>query len=571
LSVISSHSRFFDLDRTILDDNELLDYLPILRALGFFYVFGSSTGLVILGAMGLLNVPVLAALCFPGFFLIYMWSIRAKALAAPRSYYSRLIICCSWTTLAFIPICKEPVGTLMVFIQPTYIAEAFFFATPRLGIRLFLFVAGGTLLIRTAELLAGVNQMSLLGAGTMGVVLFTLALGFLVIWLLAYFVWQQKTKAAGDREVLDQAYQELRSLERSRSEFLSAVTHELKTPLVTVRGYIDLALRASADGGLRKGLQVARRSTLRLQRLIDELLISADPKSMPTQLKLEDVGLNDLLIEEMANFNNQAAAKEVTLIHVGEGPSDIIWADRERVGQVVSNLISNALRFSPPGSVIEVGSRPLAPHDMLVWVSDQGAGIPPEKLTHLFEEHYVRATESEGRRGMGLGLLICKRLVTAMGGRISVESSLIEGTTFSVTFPKRAKEIGAETERKTHRALVLDDETDVLALMEYHLTAAGYEAVLMQNGTAALEKAMQEDFDLLFLDVNVPGLTGVEVSRRLREAGRPGKILLFSALIRNDAERLIVESRADGFLPKPFDFDQIDMVLSAGRAKVKQN
>jgi signal transduction histidine kinase/ActR/RegA family two-component response regulator len=399
-------------------------------------------------------------------------------------------------------------------------------------------------------------------------VMLLLTLCFGVIFLLSHLMWKQKERIEASTLVVDQAYQELRVSERSRSELLASVTHELKTPLVTVRGYIDLALRGELQSPVRAGLQVARRSALRLQRLIEELLIAADPKNLGAELVPGEVGLHELLGEEIANFSNQAASQNVTIIQVSDSKQDTIWADRERVGQVISNLINNALRYSPEGGVIEVGARPHSAADMLVWVSDQGKGIEPEKLKHLFEEHYVRGTEARSDRGMGLGLLICKKLVTAMGGRISVASQTGVGTTFSVTFPRKSTEKQApamQTVRQL-RALVLDDESDVLSLMEYHLVTAGYEVALFQNGTAAYESAMREEFDLLFLDVNVPGITGVEVSRRLREAGRPGRILLFSALIRNDAERLLVEARADGFLPKPFDFDQISHVLDEARA-----
>ncbi len=267
--------------------------------------------------------------------------------------------------------------------------------------------------------------------------------------------------------------------------------------------------------------------------------------------------------EELAGLTGFADARSVALVQIGEKSSDKVWADRERMGQVISNLISNAIKHSPRGGVVEVGVETHSHVDRVIWVRDRGEGIPPEQMQHLFEENYMRNGDSAGPKGLGLGLVICKRLVMAMGGRIWVESRVGEGTTFSVTFPARAPGLREKPDENARlRALILDDEPDVLALAEFHLSAAGYDTFLYHNGMAAYDAAMQEEFDLLLLDVNVPGLTGVEVSRRLREAGRPGRILLFSALIRDDAERLIFEARADGFLPKPFDVDEIEAKIA---------
>lgn len=571
MSIIVSqrYASLFDFDRIILDENELADYLPALRILTAIFTLGSTFGLALLGYWGLLTVPIWAALLLPGAFQIYAMAAWPQTAAQTRSYYLRLVWFCSLESLVYVAITPEPVGTIMAFLQPIYVAEALFFATPRAGLQVYLAGLAGLMGIRILQTWLGIGVLATFptNVAAMGGTLFFISLCCGIVWLLAYLVWQQKNRTSVTNIVLEQAYHELRVLERSRGDFLASITHELKTPLVTVRGYIDLALRGNLDVSAQKGLGVAKRSALRLQRLIDELLISADPKKMVLQLNMEHVSIHDVLWEEIANFANQAASQRVTMVHIGEGDEATVWADRERTGQVVSNLIGNALRFSPADSVIEVGARNLSPTEILVWVSDRGPGIELEKIQHLFEEHYTRDLAAASTQGMGLGLIICKRLVTAMGGRISLESEPGAGSTFSVTFSTRNQEKTPELPvARKRRAMVLDDESDVLSLIDYHLKAADFETALFRNGTAALERALQEDFDLFLLDVNVPGLTGVEVSRRLRAAGRGGRILLFSALIRNDAERLIGEAKADGFLPKPFDFEQIAEVLNTTRA-----
>lgn len=559
-----------NLDRTILEPRELAEYEPVLRGLSLAFI---AIALVSFGWMDywrLLTVPLWVALVPVALFTLHAGVALTVCRNRPRLLYAQLIVSCSIVSLAYVHFVVEPIGTIMAFVQPVFYAEAFFFVTPRFALGVLTLSTGGLVALRFLETMYGLKPDLAaypIGEATMAGTLVLLTMIFVVLWLLSDFVWQQRHKEKASRDVLDQAYQDLRVLEKSRSELLASVTHELKTPLVTVRGYVDLAIRAVGDSRVKDGLLIARRSALRLQRLIEELLMAADPNKTVAQLQFTAVDIHKLLEEEVANFSAQASANGVAIVQIGAKTQDTIWADPERVGQVVSNLLSNALRFAPQGSVIEVGARALNGAEVLVWVADQGPGITPEKLAHLFEEHYVRGTSGAGERGNGLGLTISKRLVMAMGGRLAVESSPEAGTTFSLTFPMRSREpVAAGRADRAPRALVLDDEADVLSLMEYHLRAAGYETTALQNGTAAYERAMKEDYDLLFLDVNVPGLTGVEVSRRLREAGRPGRILLFSALIRDDAERLLAEAHADGFLPKPFDIEQITAVLEGRRS-----
>lgn len=558
-----------NLDRTTLDPRELAEYQPVVRALSLAFIATALVGLAVMAHWRLLIVPLWVALV-----PIFLYTLHAGAALAlwpnrPRLLYAQLIVTSSAVSLAYVHFIVEPIGSLAAFAQPVFYAQAFFFITPRFALAVLTLSTTGLVVLRAFETAYGLKPDLLaypLGQAAMAGTLVILAMMFAVLWLVSDFVSKQRIKEKAARDVLDQAYQDLRVLEKSRSELLASVTHELKTPLVTVRGYVDLAIRAVNDARVKDGLVIARRSALRLQRLIEELLMAADPNKTVAQLQFSAVDIHKLLEEEVANFSAQASANGVAIVQIGAKTKDTIWADHERVGQVVSNLLSNALRFAPQDSVIEVGARALNASEMLVWVADQGPGISPAKLAHLFEEHYVRGTSSVNERGTGLGLTISKRLVMAMGGRLAVESSPEAGTTFSLTFPVRSQAaVAAEQPNRPRRALVLDDEADVLSLMEYHLRTAGYETTALQNGTAAYERAMKEDYDLLFLDVNVPGLTGVEVSRRLREAGRPGRILLFSALIRDDAERLLAEARADGFLPKPFDIEQITAVLEGRR------
>jgi signal transduction histidine kinase/CheY-like chemotaxis protein len=551
-------------DRTVLDARELRDYLPALWLFFYAYLLGVTSGLALLNSLGLLNVAFWQALVIPIGFWISVIVFRRRGEPSPRRLHGYVAFGGAISAVLLVPIVQEPASTFMVFVVLPFMAHSIFVLTPRHALRLLGLVLFGVLGVRIAQMVFGadadlasypVNVAAMLG------VVWILTVTYGVLWTIAYAVWGQKRRERASQEEVERAFQDLKAIERARSEFLSSVTHDLKTPLVTIHGYLDLALRNGIDPALAQGLRVAKRNATRLQRLIEDVLSTSDAQATQSRLRFEDIPTRLILEEEMATFENQAAARGIRL-SLACSDDQSIWIDRQRIGRVISNLVDNALKFSSAGGTVEIGARAFSPTEALIWVRDEGPGISPDVIQHLFETHYMLAREDRPRAGMGIGLTISQRLVVAMGGRISVESAQGRGTTFNLVFPVRAVALPpASGVPPVRKALVLDDESDVLELMAYHLRAGGFEPVLIQNGTAAYEKAMQEDFELILLDVNVPGLTGVEVSRRLRDAGRPGRILLFSALIRNDAERLLLEARADGFLPKPFNTEQIEEIL----------
>ncbi len=557
------------LDKGVLSSQELRDFLPVMWWLARLYIAGSLVALGLLEVKDQLLVPLWAALPLPaGFWLLYRGA-RAVASRSARAAHLMTVLSASFLTILYVPMLREPFGTMAIFLQTIHIVELLFLATPRLALAWYGFVVSALLIVRSLQYHLGATEQAGLLPLDSGIVamagLLSVMTGVLGgVWILTHFLRRMRSRSEQAERELDRAYRDLRALERTRTDFLSSVTHDLKTPLITIRGYLDLSLRSGElRPGIEQGLRVARRNTNRLQRLIEELLTAADPQSANVRLQIEPVDVHEVIQEEVASFENQASSRGVAIVHCRDEEVRVL-ADPLRLGQVLTNLIDNALRYSPEGGIVEVGARSYTSDSVSVWVGDQGPGIPDEIIQRLFETHYLRAAGDRALRGSGLGLTICQRFVTAMGGRISVESNAGAGTRFQIVLPTPAEDVRSHEEKpRRRRALVLDDESDVLELVQVHLHAAGYDPVLLQNGTAAYEMAMQEDFDILLLDVNVPGLTGVEVSRRLRDAGRPGRILLFSALIRDDAERLLDEARADGFLPKPFNVDQIERVLKS--------
>jgi len=230
---------------------------------------------------------------------------------------------------------------------------------------------------------------------------------------------------------------ELKRLERVRREFVANVSHELRTPLTAIKGYAE-TLR---DGGLRdpetaaEFVRVIHRHAERLRALIEDLLDLAAVEQGEARIDLAPVALRDVATQAEAVARPAAAGKRHTLTLDVPGDLPRVLADRDRLGQVLINLLDNAVKFTPEGGRIEVSARPSSGR-VVVSVKDNGVGIPPEDLGRIFERFY-RVGRSRDRRegGTGLGLAIAKHLTQAMGGTIEVESSTGSGTTFRVSLP----------------------------------------------------------------------------------------------------------------------------------------
>ena len=230
---------------------------------------------------------------------------------------------------------------------------------------------------------------------------------------------------------------ELKRLERVRREFVANVSHELRTPLTAIKGYAE-TLR---DGGLRdpetaaEFVRVIHRHAERLRALIEDLLDLAAVEQGEARIDLAPVALRDVATQAEAVARPAAAGKRHTLTLDVPGDLPRVLADRDRLGQVLINLLDNAVKFTPEGGRIEVSARPSSGR-VVVSVKDNGVGIPPEDLGRIFERFY-RVGRSRDRRegGTGLGLAIAKHLTQAMGGTIEVESRPGSGTTFRVSLP----------------------------------------------------------------------------------------------------------------------------------------
>jgi signal transduction histidine kinase len=248
----------------------------------------------------------------------------------------------------------------------------------------------------------------------------------------------QRQEAAGAREqALQETTDRLLHLDRLKDQFIATVSHELRTPLTSIHGYLDLLVEGEA-GELtdeqRQFLTVAERNTERLQRLVDDLLLVSELDTGKLRLQLSKLDLRLLAHESLESARPQAEAGGITLEFPAESPLRLT-GDRMRLGQLLDNVIANAVKFTPHGGKVSVRTS-RSNGSAVLEVEDTGMGIPADDQEHLFDRFFrTQAAEEKAIQGSGLGLAISQAIAQAHGGLIEVTSEENAGTTFRLVLP----------------------------------------------------------------------------------------------------------------------------------------
>ena len=346
--------------------------------------------------------------------------------------------------------------------------------------------------------------------------------------------------------------------ERVKDEFVSVTSHELRTPLTSIRGSLGL-LAGGVVGDLpdsaQRMLEIAVQSTDRLIRLINDILDLERLTSGKMSLSLEAcdaAGLISRAVEEIRGAAD-ALGVEVRAAPVGGR----VWADPDRIIQTLTNVVGNAIKFSPRSAAVEVSAQLEGDHVRFA-VEDRGPGIPADQLETVFERfRQVDASDARAKGGTGLGLAICRTIVEQHGGRIWADSILGEGTTFSFTLPAAA-EIDQESSNDNFSepgVLVCDDDASIREVLKTMLEASGYRVWTAASGEEALEIARARQPDVIVLDLLLPGMDGRETASALRgwEETADIPVVVLSVL---SAEQMVVEGAASR-LAKPIAQDEL--------------
>ena len=355
-------------------------------------------------------------------------------------------------------------------------------------------------------------------------------------------------------------------LERLKSEFIATASHELRSPLTSIKGFIELlAADQSLSDRQREFVQIVALSTNRLVDLVNDLLDVARVDAGRAEVHLHPTDLREVVSEVVTLMRQRAQDKgqhlEVSL------PDDLppAHADPARIRQVLMNLLTNAHLYTEKGGTLSVGARDAGQYVALD-VSDTGQGMSEEDARHAFDRFY-RASNGNGP-GSGLGLSIVQSLVELHDGHVDLETELGRGSRFTVLLPKAPSVIAPREALRGKRVLVIDDEPEIAQLIATRLAPFEVEATVAHSGAEALERLRSEPFDAVTLDILMPGMSGFEVLRQLRAdpelRGLP--IVVVSVFSGNEA------LAGEWVVAKPIDADElVDAVgaaLLAGRVRV---
>jgi signal transduction histidine kinase/CheY-like chemotaxis protein len=397
---------------------------------------------------------------------------------------------------------------------------------------------------------------------------------------------QYELRAAVERETA--ARSEAERANRLKDDFLTTLSHELRTPLNSILGWANLLQthQSRSEADLKKGLGAIARNARAQAELIEDLLDMGRIISGKLRLEVRTVEPAKVAETAIETVRPAAEAKGVRIeqiIDPGAGP---IKADPNRLQQVVWNLLTNAVKFTPRGGKVQVVLERVNSH-IEISVADTGEGIDPDFLPHIFER-FSQADSSSSRRhrGLGLGLAIVKNLVEMHGGRVSADSAG-EGTgaKFTLKLPlmvvrEEAAEGPREHPRKGEdtafpcdltleglRVLVVDDEPDALDVVSRLLQACGATAFTASSAPGALEVMKREEIDLILSDIGMPEKDGYWLIRQIRalppEGGGRVPAAALTAFARTEDRRRVLLAGYQTHIPKPVERSELIAVIAS--------
>lgn len=360
---------------------------------------------------------------------------------------------------------------------------------------------------------------------------------------------------------------------RAKSEFLAMMSHEIRTPLNGIIGTAQVIQMAEClDDEQRELVEVIKRSGDSLLVIINDILDFSKIEAGRLELDPQPVPIRSEIQNLTALYAATADANSLKLmIDLDHALPSTVVVDWTRLRQVISNLLSNAIKFTHAGSV-SLQVRWEASEKLSVAVVDSGIGISTEGLDRIFKP-FSQVDSSTARKygGTGLGLVICSRLVELMGGIITVESTPNQGSTFSFSIPVK-EGLPASVESNADASVYVTNDLKILVAEDNKINQLvvlkmlkkfGYQADIAENGLEAVAMAEQGSYDLIFMDMQMPEMDGIEATKGIRALNlfKNPRIIGLTANAYETDRQLCLEAGMDDFLTKPIQREALQKVI----------
>jgi signal transduction histidine kinase len=393
---------------------------------------------------------------------------------------------------------------------------------------------------------------------------------------------QRTTELTATNQRLTREIEERKSMERqnhAKDEFLAMLGHELRNPLSAISSAASLiGLPGVSVDGVQRAKKIIQRQSQHLGRIVDDLLDLSRAMSGKILLNRLPLDLSKLVATALETYRATGRSTDYELVQ----DLDAGWIDGDstRLEQITSNLIDNALKYTPAGGRIEVRTW-TENDDVVLSVRDTGVGIAAELLPHVFDV-FVQGSSTLDRSqgGLGIGLSLVRRLAELHGGSVAADSpGDNRGSTFTLRLPRIEHQVVAPPapagrgEHGKPRVLLIEDNDDGREMMSMMLNGYGYDVEAAADGLLGLSAALSYQPDLALVDIGLPGIDGYEVARRLRAdpATREIKLIALTGYGLAEDLRRVMEAGFDRHLVKPVDIDQLmEVIDTCARVPVRE-
>jgi signal transduction histidine kinase/ActR/RegA family two-component response regulator len=415
----------------------------------------------------------------------------------------------------------------------------------------------------------------------LGHVAYFVGIALLTTFLLSELQWRSLAERAARQAADDNALQlrltadALREANRQKDDFLAMLAHELRNPLAPIRNVAQILANGSLDANVvRQSSELLRRQANQLTRLVDDLLDVARIRRGSVTLQREPVDVERCIEMAIEAVQPQLDQKQQTVVLHGASDTVMVDGDAVRLGQVLSNLLTNASKYSAEGTHIRINIEGSA-DEVTVRIRDEGIGIDAQMLPQVFEL-FVQGDRSLDRSGggLGIGLTIARHLVEMHGGSVVASSDGAgKGSEFCVRLPRLASvvrpapEAGASpvSARAARRVLVIEDNRDAAESLRVLLGMEGHEVIVAHDGAAALAQIEGFRADVVLLDIGLPGMDGYMVAHaiRARDLQPPPRLLALTGYGRDEDRHAALAAGFDDHLTKPVDPVRLLTIIAA--------